>query len=183
MELKNTLSSYGAVSKALHWLMGITFIHLIGVGLWMSDLESSDLKWFVYGLHKSLGVTILALVALRLIWRLINSVPRMPVDTTKWERNAARLVHFGLYALMFAMPISGWIMSSAGGHAVTFFDLFQLPAIVEKSKELGNLAWNAHGYLGYVAIALIVLHTIAALYHHFIRKDDVLTRMLPTKKP
>ena len=183
MQLRNTTSSYGALAKILHWSMGIIFIGLIPLGLWMSGLESSDLKWTVYGLHKSLGITILGLVALRIGWRLINTTPRMPVDSASWEIRAAKLTHLSLYVLMLAMPLSGWVMSSAGGHAVTFFSLFGLPEIVEKNPDLGKLAWNAHGYLGYVAIGFISLHILAALYHHLFKRDDILTRMLPSKKP
>lgn len=154
-------------------------IALLGVGLWMSDLEAGDLKWFIYGIHKSLGITILGLVILRVLWKQINITPNLPVDSASWEIKGARLTHFALYVLMFGMPISGWIMSSAGGHAISYFGLVEIPEIVDKNKELGKLAWNAHGYLGYAAIAVISLHTLAAIYHHFIRKDNILTRMLP----
>lgn len=177
MALKNTIDSYGWLARLLHWTVGIIIICLLAVGLWMGGLEP-PFKYEVYGLHKSFGILVLILVAFRLSWRLMNTTPTMPQSMDVFQRTAAHAVHFFLYVAMLVMPLSGWAMSSAGGYPVSLFGLFQLPPLVEKNKELGMLFHDVHEYLGFALIAAVIVHTGAALLHHFYYKDNVLKRML-----
>ena len=177
MELKNTDTNYGVVAKSLHWILAIMIIGLLSVGLYMEDLAPSDQKWQLYSLHKAIGIIALALVALRLIWRFMNPQPSLPTDIPAYQKLASRLTHYGLYFLMFAMPLAGWVMSSAGGHPISVFGL-PIPPIVGEDKALGKLANTLHGLGGWAFIALISLHFAAALYHQFIRKDGILKRMV-----
>lgn len=179
MQIKNTQNSYGLVSVSFHWIMGLIMIGLVIAGLMLADeLIPDENRRAVMGLHKSFGITILMLIGLRLLWRFTNLVPKLPADMAGWKKGLAHLVHFGLYVSMIVMPLSGWGMSSAGGHPVNFFGLFELPALVEKNKELGKVFHEIHEIAGFVLIGLFALHVGAALLHHFIYKDNVLKRML-----
>ena len=177
MQITNTEKKYGAVHKLVHWVMAIMIIGLIAVGLYMGEMDPSPEKWQAYALHKSFGISIIALVGVRILWKLVNASPKLPEGMKSHEKALAHLGHLALYVMMLAMPFSGWIMSSAGGHAVKFFD-WTVPAIVEKGSSLGHWAHEIHEIGGSLFIALIVLHVVAALYHHYIRKDDVLKRMV-----
>ena len=172
---KNTHDSYGAVAKALHWTLAVMVIFMLGFGFWM-DTQEPPFKFELYGIHKSTGIAILFLVALRLIWRAMNVNPVLPADFPPVLRIFVRMGHYALYVALIAMPLIGWGMSSAGGHPVSFFGLFTLPPLVPENKQLGALFifWGA-----WILIAMITGHVFAALYHHFIRKDNILRRMLP----
>jgi cytochrome b561 len=180
--LRNTLTSYGSVAKFLHWLMALVIIGLLCVGLYMSDLENSPDKFKLYGLHKSFGITALALVALRLLWKARNIQPPLPETMRRIEKFLAHAGHFALYACIIVMPLSGWSMSSAAGIPVSVFGLFTLPDLVSPDKHLAHRFGMLHEYTGYLLILLIALHVLAALTHHFYYKDNVLTRMLPFGK-
>lgn len=177
--LKNTDNAYGSVAKLFHWIMALLILGLFFLGLYMSDLELSPQKLQLYQWHKSLGATVLALAALRLCWRLWNIVPALPAGMALWERFGAHASHYALYALMFAMPLSGWIMSSYAGYPVSVFGWFTLPDLVAADKNMFRLMRDVHEALGWSIVALASVHAGAALWHHFIRKDNVLRRMLP----
>lgn len=176
MSLKNTTTHYGSVSKWFHWIMAVLVIGMLILGLYMSDLPSGIEKLDLYGYHKSFGILILCLVIFRLIWRLSNIQPALEIPN--WEKFSAITVHWLLYFLMFAMPLSGWLMTSAGGHPPSFFGWFILPELVSPSTEKMHIFKTIHVVFAYSLIALILLHTAAALKHHFIDKDIILTRML-----
>ena len=142
----------------------------------MTDLPNGLQKLKLYGWHKAFGILVLGLALLRIIWRLSNKTPNLAIP--KLELIAARLAHVGLYALMLAMPLSGWLMSSAAGLPPSFFGLFTLPSLVAPSDELRHVFGFMHQWFAYGLIALIAVHTLAALKHHFIDKDDILRRML-----
>lgn len=180
--VKNTEISYGCVAKTLHWLIALGIISLLTVGLYMTGLEKGEFRGQVYGVHKATGILILVLVVVRIIWRNMNVQPKLPADIPAYQKFAAHFLHYNLYVLMLLIPLSGWTMSSAGGHPVSFYGLFTVPPLVGEDKELGGLAREAHWILAYIIIALISLHILAALYHHFIVKDEVLKRMLPECK-
>jgi len=182
MQIKNTKSTYGAVSKFLHWTGGLLIIGLLGLGLYMESLDPAPGKYELYGIHKSLGIIVLALALTRVIWRRLNVTPSLPSKMAKGKKLGAHGTHFLLYILMLAMPLSGWLMSSAGGHTVTIFGWVTLPPLVDKNPNLGGIAHSAHGIIGWALIGLIALHFLAALYHHFVEKDSVLRRMLPFSK-
>lgn len=183
MPMKNTLNSYGSVSKFLHWAIGILFICMLAFGLTMEDLApTQEVKYQFYFLHKSTGILILMMVSIRLLWKFTNVSPELPEHMKSRMKMLAKLGHITLYFLMFAMPLSGWIMSSAGSHPVSFFGLFTVPPLVDPDKTLGGLAHEAHEIMGFIAIAIIAAHIAAALLHHFYYKDNVLRRMLPFSK-
>ena len=169
---------YTVVSRLLHWGLAALFIGMLGLGLYMSDLEFSPFSAKLYGWHKATGILVLFLVIIRLLWRWTHKVPPLPVDMRAIEKRLARLAHLTLYALMIAMPLSGWLMSSAFGSKVSIFGFFTMPNIAGKNTELAGFFHEAHEVMAYLLIALIVVHILGALYHHFVRKDNVLRRML-----
>lgn len=179
MQAKNTPEHYGWIMMSLHWLIAILIIGLIILGLYMVPLAIGRFKLKLYGWHKEWGLLVLGLVALRLIWRWLNTNPSLPIHMWLIEKIVARLMHYLFYVLMFLVPISGWLMSSAAGLPVSFFGLFILPDFVYPNEQSRLFFQQAHEILAYVLLACIVLHTLAALKHHFINKDDVLRKMLP----
>lgn len=176
MRLKNSESHFGLVAIVLHWVMAFLIIGLLAVGLYMVELPIGLQKLKLYGWHKEYGLLVLALVVVRLSWRIINATPQLALPW--WEKLAARLVHWAFYGFMFAMPISGWLVTSAAGLPASFFGLFTLPNLIAPNEELLQFFQWAHQWLGYGLIAAIFLHASAALKHHFINKDDILRRMI-----
>lgn len=179
MQIKNTTASYGNIAKGLHWLMAILVISMLAVGLYMEGLDLSPQKLLLYGWHKSFGALILILAILRLTWRLSNPTPALPHTLPTLQHIAAHGVHALLYVLLFLMPLTGWLMSSAAGFPVSFFGLFTLPNLIEANKEWRMFFGDAHEILAFSLIALLVAHVGAALLHHFYYKDTILKRMLP----
>lgn len=170
---------YTGVAIALHWLMAIAIIGMLGVGLWMTGLKTSPTKIEIYTWHKWVGLTILALAALRLVWRAYNPPPLFAESIPAWQLRVAALTHRLAYALMFAMPLTGWLQNSAAGFPLTWFGLFKVPALVERDKAMFAFWQQTHEYLSWALMALIALHVLAALKHHFVDRDDTLRRMLP----
>jgi cytochrome b561 len=168
---------YDPIARTFHGVMAVLMIGLLGIGLYMEDLDPSPAKWQIYSLHKAFGITVLALVILRILWRALHTSPAALASQAAWERGLARVVHYLLYFGMVMMPISGYVMSSAGGHAISIFGLFDLPLLVEKNKDIGGLAKEIHEIAGFALIAAIALHFIGALKHHIIDRDATLTRM------
>lgn len=168
---------YDAVARSFHGVMAVMMIGLLAVGLYMSDLDPSPQKWELYGIHKALGMTVLALVSLRILWRGTHRPPAPLGSWAAWEHRLAGFVHFLLYVGMILMPLSGYIMSSAGGHDISIFGLFNVPLLIEKNEQLGGAARAAHGLAGNVIIAAIVLHFVGAMKHHIIDRDGTLHRM------
>lgn len=182
MCLKNTLQTYGVVAKAFHWLMAILIVTMLAVGLIMADMENSPDRFKLIGLHKEFGIVVLFLAALRLGWKVLDVSPLLPESIGKMALLGAKSVHAALYALMFAMPITGWLMSSAAGFPVSMFGLFTMPNLVEPNKELRHDMSELHEVFAWILIGLIALHIMAALLHHFYYKDNILKRMLPNLK-
>ncbi len=178
MRIKNSSERYGVIAIFLHWIMALLVLTMIPLGLIMVELPNSAQKLKLFGLHKELGVLILALIIVRLSWRIINWVPALPMYMPSWEKLAARAVHLAFYFFLFAMPITGWMMSSAAGLPVSFFGLFVLPDIVPANENLQNFFANVHETFAYILIALICLHVAAAFRHYFKYHDDVLKRMI-----
>lgn len=186
MALKNTETSYGVVAKGFHWGMFLIILGMVGLGFYMSGLpadspEQMGYKFGLYDQHKSFGILILVLVTARLVWRLINPVPKMPGTMNRLERLSAHAMHMLLYVIMIAQPLFGWLMSSFGGHPVKFFGL-GLPSLADKDKALGKFFHEAHEITAYLLIAAFAIHVGASLFHHYVRKDDVMTRMSPYPK-
>lgn len=145
----------------------------------MTSMPNSDQKFKVYGLHKSFGITILGLVAVRVLWRTINTLPVFPAHMDKLEKFTAKFAHAILYVLMFYMPLSGWLMSSAAGFPVVYFGTATLPNLVDPDKALMQIFRKAHELGALCFIFILIGHIAAALLHHFWYKDTILTRMLP----
>jgi cytochrome b561 len=178
---------YGAIAMTLHWLIAFAIIGLLVVGKYMHGLEDSDPnKFALYQLHKSAGISVLALTVARLLWRIVNKVPGLPPGMPAWQRGLAHLSHFSLYFLMIAIPLSGWAMVSASplGIPTFWFGLFQVPHLpglqgFEDQKDAEEIFEEAHELLGNAMILLAIAHVLAALKHHFWDRDNVFTRMLP----
>ncbi len=179
MQLGNSKQSWGAVSQAFHWII----VGLIVVQ-WLLAESAEELplgmaKLATLARHKSVGMTILGLAVLRLLWRLSNRGPSLPRGMRPWEKLVARGSHAGLYLCVFAMPLSGWLMSSAKNFPVSWFGWFQFPDLVQPDPGLFDALRAAHGVIFNVLTGLAILHLLGALKHHFYDRDDVLTRMLP----
>lgn len=172
-------SHYTATAKALHWLMALMIGGLLGLGFYMADLPLSPQKIQLLSWHKWAGVTVFALVWLRLLWRMVFRPPAYPQSMTALQQAAAHGSHFALYALMLAIPLSGWVMSSAKGVQTVWFGVLPLPDLIARDKALGHQLEALHGALAIGLIVLVSVHFAAALYHYRGLKDDVLQRMLP----
>ena len=170
---------YTKTAKALHWLMAILFFGLLALGFYMHDLPLSPEKLKLYSWHKWAGVTAFLLVWLRLFWRVTHRPPALPDSMPKIMQLAAHAGHLLLYALMIAIPLSGWLMSSAKGFQTVWFGVLPIPDLIGKHKETGDLLQTVHMGLNLLFVAVIAGHIGAALKHHFIDKDDILKRMLP----
>jgi cytochrome b561 len=181
MQVRNTTARWGGVAQFLHWLIVALIITQVTLALLASDRHGMA-KLALLARHKSVGITILMLAVVRFAWRLINPTPPLPLTLKPYERFLANFTHAALYALIFAMPISGWIMSSARGFPVSWFNLFQLPDLVAKNRPLYEAMLETHEALAWTLGAVATLHLLAALKHHFVLKDTVLRRMLPFSK-
>ncbi|MBB1092701.1 cytochrome b [Rhodopseudomonas palustris] len=172
----NPQERYTRMAILLHWGMTAIIFGLIGVGFYMSNLPPSPQKYALYDLHKSFGVVVVLLLAVRLVWRAAHTPPELPAAYSPLLRNASHLGHLLLYVLMFAVPVSGWVMSAAGGRPASLFGL-SIPPPVEKSEHLAGLWGDIHFTLAAAFVLLIIGHTLFALKHHFIDKDGLLRRM------
>jgi cytochrome b561 len=175
--IRNTAQAYGWVTRSLHWLVALFILGLLCAGFYMTGLESSPFKLKVYGLHKSFGILVLMLVLARLVWRNANPRTGALPGHALWERALARVTHFALYAAMILMPLSGWVMSSAGDFSANFFGLFELPHIVAKNKMIFDLGRGVHEILAQFLLVVVALHMAGAFKHHFIDRDETLQRM------
>jgi len=181
MQVRNTNERWGSVAQFLHWLIVALIITQVILALRAEELHGMA-KLAMLARHKSVGITILMLAVVRLSWRLINPTPILPPTLKPYERRLANFTHAVLYALIFALPITGWIMSSARGFPVSWFSLFQLPDLVAKNRQLYDTMVDTHEALAWTLGAVALLHLGAALKHHFVLKDSVLRRMLPFSK-
>lgn len=179
MQIRNTRERFGAVAQALHWAIVILILAQFVLASIFEDMPTGLDKIEMVVRHKTVGMTILMLAIVRLIWRIANPVPPLPNHQKTWERWLAHSVHGLLYLLIFAIPLSGWIMSSLAGVPVDYFGWFDFPDLVTKNKAWVEAAEQTHETLGKALIAVAVLHVAGALKHHFVDKDDVLLRMLP----
>lgn len=184
----NTEIRYGNVAMSLHWLIALLVIGNLCSGLLFEEFMNHDNPWrfAIIQTHKSIGLTVLAVSAIRLIWRLVNPVPPLPLEMSALMKFLARLTHYLFYFLIIAMPLAGWLLVSASptGIQTMYFGLFPWPnlpffdrlARPERAHDT-HLFAAAHSYMAFLAIALVFLHVAAALYHQFIRHDNVLRRM------
>lgn len=184
-------NDYSGFAKLLHWLIALVIAGMVGLGVYMTDVQGDfQYKLWLYQLHKSFGVTLFALVLIRLVWRQISPPPAMPSDMPAWERQSAKAAHAALYILMLAIPLSGWARVSASPLSVPteIFGLFTLPHIpwlaslpTETKEAWEPIFQGTHETLAWTLVGLVLLHAAAALRHAFILKDDVMQRMLPRR--
>ena len=170
---------YTATAILLHWLIALLIFAAFPLGLYMHDLHLSPLKLQLYSYHKWIGITALVLAILRVLWRVTHKPPPLPDTIARWQQIASGLTHLLLYLLLFAVPMSGWLMSSAKGFKTVWLGVLPLPDLVGKDKALGHLLENVHQSLNYLLLLLVVAHVAAALKHKFLDRDDVMARMLP----
>lgn len=185
---------YTRLAIVLHWLIALAIVLQLASGLWMTDAikdnETKALAYSIYQWHKALGLSVLVLSLLRLGWRLSHRAPPLPGHMPLWEKWAAHASHFMLYVFMIGVPLLGWAMvsSSPFGLPTMFFGLFEWPHIpwltdIEDKKAVSHLFEEWHELAAFALLALLVLHIAAALKHHIIDRDDVLTRMVPLLSP
>lgn len=183
MPLRNTDTRWGSIAQAFHWMIALLIIVQGAIGLIMVELSLSPTKVKVFALHKSIGLTILALALLRLVWRAGNRAPYDPAAMPRWQHLAARTSHVALYVLILALPLSGWLFNSAANSPLAWFGLVHLPSQTgHVDPALKAFALTAHVTLFWILVAVVALHVGAALWHHFYQRDDVLRRMLPGAK-
>lgn len=179
----NTAGHYDPVAIALHWVIALLIIIMLAVGFLMEDFPIS-IKFLVYNLHKSIGITIIGLSIFRLVWRLLNPPPALPAAMPRSQKFLAHAAHWMLYGFMLAMPMSGWLMVSAvPKYPIVFFGFGEAPFLpmpaMDDPKAVAGLFSDAHEIMAIGGALLIALHIGAALQHHFMKHDDILFRMLP----
>jgi len=172
---------YTTIAILFHWLIALLIIGAFIMGLVMTDMPGiSPTKLKYYSWHKWAGVTILALAALRLLWRLTHKAPPYPAAMPAWQQQSANALHGALYLLMFAVPISGYFYTLAAGFPVVYFGVLELPVLMGPDPALKPVLKEVHFWLNMTLAGAVGVHLLAALKHHFIDRDGVLKRMLPT---
>jgi len=176
--LRNRDSHWGYVAVFFHWLVAIAVVGLFALGMWMTDLTYYD-PWYKQGpdLHKSIGITLLAVYMFRLAWRIWDRAPDALQGHSAMEHKAAHTVHWLLYGGLFAVMISGYLISTADGRAISVFGVFDIPATLTSIAQQEDVAGVVHKWLAISLVSLAIAHALAALKHHFIDKDTTLKRM------
>jgi cytochrome b561 len=174
------INSYDPIQRDFHWLMAVVILTAICVGVYAADLPKEDTtRGFWFGIHKSLGMTAFFLVIFRIGWRLLKSTPRYRVPLGRFPALASWAAHSALYILMVAVPIGGYVLSTASGRPVSWFGLYTFPSLVPVDKSLAKLADDAHVTGAFIMVTVIGLHIGAAVWHHWIKRDEVMARMAP----
>ena len=172
---------YTTVAIVLHWLLGLSIFAMFAIGIYMSDLPFSPLRLKLYNYHKWAGITFLILSVLRLLWRLLNRPPALPkaiaLAMPNWQTKMYHATHYALYALFFAVPLIGWAYSSAAGFPIVLFGVLPLPDFMSVDKEFAKQIKELHEVSAFALVGLALLHMGAALKHHFIDKDGLISRM------
>ena len=178
--------SYTRTAKFLHWVIAFAILFMLALGWSFDFLPKGDTKFFLFQLHKSLGLTILVLSFVRLGWRLSHRAPPLPPSMPVWERKVSAIIHGFLYLGMIALPLTGWAMSSATPRNIPFvyFGLFHVPPIgflteIDNRQQVADFFDSTHGVLAIILAVLLILHLGAALKHHFVGRDDSLLSMAP----
>jgi cytochrome b561 len=175
--MRDTATTYGVLHRTLHWTTAILIAGLLPVGWYMVDLDFTDWKLTVYTLHESVGVVVITLTAVRLVWRLLRPV-RPEAGLSAVERTVSRTVHLAMYALLIAIPVTGWLGTCAYGFPVKWMFLFTIPSPLAKDDDLGRALLDVHGALAMTFAILVALHVAGVVYHVVVKKDGVLARMV-----
>lgn len=173
-------AKHNRTAIGLHWITALAVLGLLGVGLWMVGLPLGLLKLKVYAWHKWIGMAVLALTTARLLWRWRHPPPALPGSLRDWERRLAPIAHWTLFALLLAMPLSGWMMNSAAGVGLYWFGYVPIPDLVPRDPDLFAALKTVHKVLSRLLIAVVALHVGAVIYHDVLRRDGVFRRMWPT---
>jgi cytochrome b561 len=175
---------YTLTAQALHWIMAALMFVVLPIAWVMVNMpQGAQFRGLLFTLHKSVGLTIVALVAVRIAWRAQHPVPPLEVGLARWEKVAATGSHWMLYVVLVGMPISGYLLDAAGGYSISYFGLFSVP-LLPKSPALSSAATWVHVAVGqWVVYTLIILHVAASIWHVSVRRDGVLDRMLPSQEP
>ena len=173
-------AKHNRTAIGLHWITALAVLGLLGVGLWMVGLPLGLLKLKVYAWHKWIGMAVLALTTARLLWRWRHPPPALPGSLRDWERRLAPIAHWTLFALLLAMPLSGWTMNSAAGVGLYWFGYVPIPDLVPRDPDLFAALKTVHKVLSRLLIAVVALHVGAVIYHDVLRRDGVFRRMWPT---
>jgi len=172
---------YSLTLRILHWLMAVALILMIAVGWYMAALpQESDIKYDIYPIHKSIGITLFVLVVIRIIVRLFSKAPPLPSNLASWEKWLTKITHFSLYLLMIAIPVVGFLSSDYQGFTVAWFGI-EIPELVTDNENIATVMHESHEILAYLLLVLIVLHIAGAIKHRFFDKDkqnDVLKRII-----
>jgi cytochrome b561 len=182
MPISSSPRRYSAVAQGFHWIIAGLIVTQFTLAWMADDLPLGMHKLALLARHKSFGMTVLMLAVLRLLWRLFNRPPELPAGMSKVEAFLAKSTHILFYILLFAMPLTGWLMSSAKNYSVSWFGRFTWPDLIGKNERAFELLKTTHQTLSWLLFSLAILHILAALKHHFWDKDDVLKRMLPFTK-
>jgi cytochrome b561 len=177
-DVVTAVPSYTVTARALHWLTAALVLLMVPLGIVIAKEWGGPAQQFLYNLHKSIGATLIPIVLVRLIYRLKNPPPPLPSDIPAIQQFAAHATHWALYGLILAQPLVGYIMTSAYPAPVPFFGLFNLPAIWPANRALSDQLAAVHLYLGLAIAVVAAMHIGAALFHHFVRKDRILMRMI-----
>lgn len=172
------MKRYHGLAISLHWLVALLIFVTFPLGLYMAELPLSPDKLKLYSWHKSIGVTVFVLATARLLWRLSHRPPPLP-QMPAWQRRASQATHHLLYLLLLAVPVSGWLMSSAKGFQTVWFGLLPLPDLLQRDQAVGDALANLHFGLNLALALLVLLHLAAVTKHQFIDRDGLLGRMLP----
>lgn len=175
------ITRYRQPAIFLHWLIALLVFGGYGLGIFMHDLPASPDKLRYFSWHKWIGVTVLWMTLLRASWRMTHIQPPLPPDAKTWQRFAAHITHALLYVLMFAIPVSGWLQSSASGYQTVYLGLLPIPDLVGKNRALVASLTAIHQWLNFGLLALLLLHVVAAVQHHLVKRDDILRRIVPLR--
>ena len=173
------MPAYTRTAISLHWLMALLVLIAFPLGVVMHEMTFSPDKLRMLSYHKWLGVTIFILLIVRLLWRATHKPAPLLQNLPQWQKMAATGVHVMLYVLLFAIPLSGWLMSSAKGFQTVYFGVLPLPDLIGKDKLLADILGEVHEVLNITMLILFGAHVLAALKHHFVDRDGTLARMLP----
>lgn len=177
--MPENVARYSSFAIVLHWLMALALLALVGLGFYMTDMPMSPLKLKVFSWHKWAGITLLVLVLVRMVWRLVSPAPALPGGMSRLMKLAAHGGHLALYGLMLAIPLSGWLMSSAKGFQTVWFGVLPLPDLIGRNLELGKQLSTLHLGLNVALLVMVAGHLLAALVHQHVQKDGTMYRMLP----
>lgn len=183
MKLGNTRQAYGVISIGLHWLMALLVIGLFLLGIYMTDLDYYH-PWYQSApdIHRSVGIITLVLLLLRLLWRLVTVQPEPVGKDSRLLQRLAAWVHWSFYLLLIAIPVSGYLISTADGRGIDLFGWFTVPALLPPIANLEDSAGEVHWLLALFTMILVGVHSLAALKHHFIDRDTTLMRMLGSSR-